>query len=73
MITLTVYSTQKLKLTGITLMVSMGSSNYQHIFHIIFSGHTIIIIFATVVRQLEANEDPSCVVDFWGKSRVSIL
>ena len=31
------------------------------------------ITFTTVVRQLEPNGDPICVVDFWGKFRVSCL
>ena len=30
----------------------------------------VVVLFLTVKRQLEIDEDLSCVVDFWGKSRV---
>jgi len=38
----------------------------------LFVLNNIDTLFLTVKRQLEADEDPSCVVDFWGKSRVSM-
>lgn len=39
--------------------------------YIICGGIAMIVrLFLAVKRQLEADEDPSCVVDFWGKSRV---
>ena len=33
----------------------------------------VVVLFLTVKRQLETDEDLSCVVDFWGKSRVRLM
>ena len=43
--------------------------------HLTNNIHVCVIcqLYTIVMRQLEENEDPSYVVDFWGKSRVSYL